>query len=72
MYSIGTYGFSKGKYLGHGGAVFKITYPNGREAASNNVWCGGDLPFWLTEGFKTATMEQVASVNDLNDVKHLL
>ena len=72
MYSVGTYGFSKGKYLGHGGAVFKITYPNGREAASNNVWCGGDLPFWLTEGFKTATMKRVVNMNDMNEVKHLL
>jgi len=69
MYSIGTYGISKDDYLGHSGTVFKITYPDGKEVISNNVWCGGDLPFWLTGGFKTATMERVAN---MEDVKHLL
>ena len=69
MYSIATYGISKGKFLGHGGTIFKITYPDDKEVISNNVWCGGGLPFWLIEGFKTATMERVANIED---VKHLL
>ncbi len=58
MYSIGTYGISRDKFLGHGGTIFKITYPDGEEVISNNVWCGGDLPFWVVEGFKTAKMER--------------
>ena len=63
MYTIGSYGISKGEFLGHGGRVFKITYPDGTEHISNKVWCGGDLPFWLVDGYKTAIMESVN--NDL-------
>ena len=59
MYTIGTYGISKGEFLGHGGRVFKVTYPDGTEYISNNVWCGGDLPFWLVDGYKTVIMESV-------------
>lgn len=69
MYSIATYGISKDKFLGHGGTIFKITYLDDKEVISNNVWCGGDLPFWLTEGFKTANMGRVINVEN---VKHLL
>lgn len=56
MYTIGSDGMSKGKWLGHGGRVFKLIEQDGTEHISNNIWCGGDLPFWLTEGYKTASM----------------
>ena len=39
--------------------MFKVTYPDGTEYISNNVWCGGDLPFWLVDGYKTVIMESV-------------
>lgn len=45
MHSIATYGISKDKFLGNGGSIFKITYPDGKEVVSNNIWCGGVLPF---------------------------
>ena len=60
MYTIEEYGKPNlWGFLGHGGRVFKVTYPDGTEHISNNVWCGGDLPFWLVDGYKTAIMESV-------------
>jgi hypothetical protein len=30
--------------LGHGGALFKIRFFNGREVETNNLWCQGTVP----------------------------
>jgi len=39
------------KFLGHGGRAFKITKTDGTVIFSNNVWCGGDLPWYLREKY---------------------
>ncbi len=35
--------------LGHGGRKFKITKSDGEVIFSNNVWCAGEMPWYLRE-----------------------
>jgi hypothetical protein len=69
MYSIGTPSISKQqrKLLGHGGQCFELTDESGVKHYTNNLWCGGDLPFWLVDGYNTATMREI-TMKELNNV----
>lgn len=47
MFTSGGIRGGDAKFLGHAGRRFKIVTADGRVLYSNNVWCGGELPFWL-------------------------
>lgn len=71
MYSIGSPAINlKGNqsHLGHGGRGFEITTNDGVKHLTNNLWCGGGLPFWLKHHNVGNTM-RVAGILELKGVK---
>lgn len=59
-WNLCTVGDGRGPTLGFGGRRWHITYLDGREQETNDLWSGGQIPEWFRDRFRvTATLQSL-------------